>query len=396
MATKTWILILVFVLILFLGIAVTTKRSYELFSSFDESIEMRLPLSEFQTRISVIEEFIGSTTPPGTLEQTIVVSMWVEDELCTFMRQYEFNIEKHFQSQAEQLTPDTSLQAAYRDRKKWDFWGSQKPDMECFEGGQMVRRVPLEQQNVTTRLERAVTLLEEYMKSPEVLRAQLRIVESMNVLTFIERTQYPSPDKPAALNTLYTIGECPQRMFEYGSLKSKSGIRCCPVEPIEYDSRTRTFTKCPLQKVGTKIECSLKETPELPTCRPDPVQGPCLPDYFFYSASKGGRCCPVPPTQYDSRRGEYTECPNVAAFGRTVCRLSTADADDFPMCPTTTEGFQSRGRALLQRADAIIYKVVEFTRSVITAYHATKEYTSKYASLPPTSSLKISHSSPSP
>lgn len=380
--TKTWITILVFVLVI-AGTMFVMSRDAESFSASDDSIEMRIDVAEFQTQEDAINALLE---PTGALQSAVDRCKEMNEWMCGALAFQESRFDDVLQKQAVALSPSsTATQQAYVDRLKLKSWTAKMdPTLECFAD----RHVPVDQQRATSRLERSVILLEEFMRGSDVQAAKGYLAKVARGLAVLAGTPFPPP---MTLADLYSQGACPSGMFEFGT---DNDPRCCPVEPVSYDTKTHTFTRCPLEKLGTEVTCALTNTTDLPTCRPQPIQGPCLPDYFFFAASKGGRCCPVPPTGYDSDRGEYTTCSKVAKAGRTLCALSK-NTEGIPVC---AEGFQTQGRTLLLRADAVREEAQRFVGDVaamekrIATFQLPEPLTSQALTFSP----GISRSSPSP
>lgn len=322
------------------------------------------------------------------------------------------------------LQDDIRTYVQYQFDRMWTMPKKEHGFAECFEDSKP-RTVSLEQQTLTTELERLVIITEDLMNSDEMSQILKKIKKAQSAYTFLVNL---TPPNIVRMNDVFSNGDCPDGMYAFNS-----GRACCPVKP------TDAFTKCPVEKLDTSVACSIKSGhPTLPTCRPVPSQGPCLPDYFLFAESKGGQCCPVHPADFDTTRGEYTSCPNVAKDGRTLCSLVGNNENMRPCNPPVAtsvmnqeaEGFQTVGRALLIRAERIMLKVNRLVVAILTLERTKKEWnkpemikeynkklnnkyfvefpapsptTFSYAmtSTSPstsmtTSSPKISHSSPSP
>lgn len=394
-----WILVfgllVVAVILILVGFKDNGRR--EPFSASDDTVEMPMDLNILRKAISIFDNIISflnyvvkeyeidvcspfldidllKLRVPLLLQAQIAKngSFSFTDASSTTWKTKPTEKDTTWEQISTKLKDDIQTYIEYQFDRMWTIPKKEHGFAECFEDSKP-RTVSHEQQELTTELERRVIIVEDLMKGEEMSQIRTNITKALSAYTFLNQLSVPNI---VTMDTVFSKGACPDGMYTFDSQRA-----CCPVKP------TNSLTKCPVQKLDKSVTCSIKSGhPTLPTCRPSPSQGPCLPDYFLFAESKGGRCCPVPPADFDTTRGEYTTCPKVAKEGRTLCSLA-GNEENIRLCypPAATpvkntqgsEGFQTVGRSLLNRANRVLDNVQNLIMKIIEL-ETTKEKWDKY------------------
>lgn len=193
------------------------------------------------------------------------------------------------------------------------------------------------QKAATVELQRYVGILESLLNSADFSQAEAAVTDGEAAIrigrSFLAKSVIEMPEAADFR------GACPGGMW--GFTDAEHGALCCPEQPRN--------GQCVQRRAGLRYMCAPESNTEavrngqVPVCVPDPQQGPCLPDYFFYGRTVGGGCCPVKPTGYDPRTKDFATCPQLVSRGdvpRAACAL-TPNTPLAKMLPRCVEGFQT-------------------------------------------------------
>jgi hypothetical protein len=212
-----------------------------------------------------------------------------------------------------------------------------------------------QQDAATVELQRHVGVLEATLTSDDYEQAQ-RSLEKGEQATRILR-DYLAKGSIEMPTLTSGSGGCPKNTWRYTD--PKLGDLCCPTELRR--------GRCLAKKSGTRYRCAPESNEvaykngKIPVCVPEPQQGPCQPDYFFFGRAEGGGCCPVKPIAYSAVTKDFAICPRPVGGGdvpRVACALKAENPWKWPVC--ATEGFQvSPGSSSLAPSSAAFQHAME-------------------------------------